>query len=417
MTIKSLNQAVRDLRRNPTRTVLTTLGIIIGISTVILVLAAGEGFRSFINRQVEGYGTNIIIAQTYVPPTTRAREAGSNNPLSAVSFSAITTLRTRDVEDIKLLPNVVDAYGAAMTQNSFAYRERTKTAFVMGADTARFRIDQGVLAAGRPYTEQEDRGAAQVVILGSSLASDLFEDGDPVGKTVRVGSYNFEVIGVYEPRGGLALNGEDDQAVVPLRTAQKKLMGIDYLFYLVAQVDDIDQSDAVAEDIRFTLRQNHGITDPTKDDFLVQTAAQSMETFNTVLAGTTFLLIAVAAISLIVGGVGIMNIMYVTVTERISEIGLKKALGASNADILYEFLIEAVLVTLLGGVIGILWGSLMAFVVSLIANQIGLAWAFTVPISGILLGLGVSSVIGLSFGVFPARRAAKLDPIEALRYE
>ncbi|KKW29903.1 MAG: Macrolide efflux ABC transporter, permease/ATP-binding protein, partial [Parcubacteria group bacterium GW2011_GWA2_52_8] len=292
-----------------------------------------------------------------------------------------------------------------------------KTAFVMGADTARFRIDQGVLAAGRPYTEQEDRGAAQVVILGSSLASDLFEDGDPVGKTVRVGSYNFEVIGVYEPRGGLALNGEDDQAVVPLRTAQKKLMGIDYLFYLVAQVDDIDQSDAVAEDIRFTLRQNHGITDPTKDDFLVQTAAQSMETFNTVLAGTTFLLIAVAAISLIVGGVGIMNIMYVTVTERISEIGLKKALGASNADILYEFLIEAVLVTLLGGVIGILWGSLMAFVVSLIANQIGLAWAFTVPISGILLGLGVSSVIGLSFGVFPARRAAKLDPIEALRYE
>jgi len=149
----------------------------------------------------------------------------------------------------------------------------------------------------------------------------------------------------------------------------------------------------------------------------VQTAAQSMETFNTVLAGTTFLLIAVAAISLIVGGVGIMNIMYVTVTERISEIGLKKALGASNADILYEFLIEAVLVTLLGGVIGILWGSLMAFVVSLIANQIGLAWAFTVPISGILLGLGVSSVIGLSFGVFPARRAAKLDPIEALRYE
>ena len=149
----------------------------------------------------------------------------------------------------------------------------------------------------------------------------------------------------------------------------------------------------------------------------MQTAAQSMETFNTVLAGTTSLLIAVAAISLIVGGVGIMNIMYVTVTERISEIGLKKALGASNADILYEFLIEAVLVTLLGGVIGILWGSLMAFVVSLIANQIGLAWAFTVPISGILLGLGVSSVIGLSFGVFPARRAAKLDPIEALRYE
>ncbi|KKW22997.1 MAG: Macrolide transport system ATP-binding/permease protein [Parcubacteria group bacterium GW2011_GWA2_51_12] len=417
MKLKTINQAVRDLRRNPTRTLLTTLGIIIGISTVILVLSAGEGFRSFINQQVEAYGSNTIIVQTYVPPTTRAREAGSNNPLSSVSFSAITTLRTRDVEDIKRLPNIADAYGAAMTQKSFAYRQLNKTAFIMGADAARFRIDKAGLAAGRFFTEQEDLAAAQVVVLGSNLASDLFEEEEAVGKTLRVGTYNFEVIGVYEPRGGFALNGEDDQALVPLRTAQKKLMGIDYLFYVIGQVDDVNQSDATAEDIKAVLRQNHGITDPTKDDFLVQTQEQSLSTFNTVLAGTTFLLIAVAAISLIVGGVGIMNIMYVAVTERISEIGLKKALGATNADILNEFLVEAVIVTLLGGAIGILWGSIMAFGISLIASGIGLTWAFIVPPSAILLGLGVSSVIGLAFGVFPARRASKLDPIEALRSE
>jgi putative ABC transport system permease protein len=215
----------------------------------------------------------------------------------------------------------------------------------------------------------------------------------------------------------LGFSNDDQQVYIPLVTAQKKLLGIDHLLYMVAQTKDPNQTAPVAEDIRLILRRNHGISDPAKDDFNVQNQAQSLDTFNTILQGITFLLIAIAAISLLVGGVGIMNIMYVVVTERISEIGLKKALGAKPADILSEFLVEAVLLTIAGGILGIGFGALVSFVISKGATAYGLPWAFSVPLSGIALGMGVSGGIGLLFGVFPARRAAKLDPIEALRYE
>jgi putative ABC transport system permease protein len=258
--------------------------------------------------------------------------------------------------------------------------------------------------------------AAQVAVLGYNIAEDLFGDEDPIGKTVRVGTYNFQVVGVYEKRGGFG-NGSDDQVFVPLATAQKKLLGIDYLFYVLAELRDNSIAEATAEDMRQILRSNHDITEEYKDDFAVNTQAGNLDTFNTILNGVTFLLIAVAAISLLVGGVGIMNIMYVVVTERISEIGLKKALGARNFDILSEFLIEAILLTLGGGLLGVGLGALISYGISIIAQSAGLAWEFSVPLSGIALGVGVAGGIGLLFGVFPARRAARLDPMEALRYE
>lgn len=186
---------------------------------------------------------------------------------------------------------------------------------------------------------------------------------------------------------------------------------------IIAEAQDPNLGEATAEDIRVAMRSNHSITDPDKDDFLVQTAAQGLETFNTIFQGITFLLIAIAAISLIVGGVGIMNIMYVVVTERTAEIGLKKALGAKPSDILNEFLIEAVLITAIGGAAGVAFGSFLGWIVSVIATASGLEWAFAVPLYAIGLGLGVSSAIGITFGVLPARSASKLDPIEALRYE
>jgi putative ABC transport system permease protein len=416
---KSFQQAVRGLRANPARTLLTTLGIVIGIATVIIVLSAGAGFRSYINGQIDAFGTNFVTVQTKVPPSTKARQKGGLNAAGEPGSQAvaITSLKTRDIDSIKRLPNIVDAYGVVIGQQVTSYKQVSKNAFIFAADAARFNIDKGVVAQGRPYTGQEDLGAAQVAVLGHDIAADLFGNEDPIGKNIRVGAYNFTVIGVYEARGSFGFSNDDQQVFVPLNTAQKKLLGIDYLFYGLAQMRDNKLSEATAADISEVIRANHGITDPTKDDFTVQTQAQGLATFDTILSAVTLLLIAVATISLVVGGVGIMNIMYVVVTERIAEIGLKKALGARDSDILREFLIEAVLLTVGGGILGIASGALVSFAISRIASALGFAWAFSVPISGIVLGLAVAGGIGLIFGVFPARRAAKMDPMEALRYE
>jgi putative ABC transport system permease protein len=419
--LNSFKQATKTLFSNPVRTGLTTLGIVIGIATVIIVLSAGEGFRSYINYQVEAFGTNFLTIETRVPPTTRDRNSSSFNGggggSSANQAVAITTLRNKDVEDIKQIKNIKGVYGAVIGQKIVSYKQISKNAFVFGASASRFDIDKGVLKIGRPYTETEDKAAAQVVILGYDIAQSLFGNEDPLDKNIRVGEYNFLVIGVYEQRGSFGFSNDDKQIFVPLNTAQKKLLGINHLFFVLAQMQDNSMADATADDVARVVRRNHDITDPVKDDFKVQTSAQGLETFGTILSGVTFLLIAVAAISLLVGGVGIMNIMYVSVTERISEIGLKKSLGAKNSDILKEFLIESILLTVLGGVVGVMLGALVSFGVAKVATAFGFPWKFIVPVSAIVLSFSVAGGIGLIFGVFPARSASKLDPMEALRQE
>jgi putative ABC transport system permease protein len=418
--LSAFSQSVKALRSNLVRTGLTTLGIVIGIGTVILVLSAGEGFRSLINSQLEAYGTNTLFIQTRVPPTTKNKGAGaaSADQSRANSPVAITTLKTRDLEDIKKLPNVLNTYGMVVGQKVVSYKNVEKSILFYATSAARFDIDKGKLESGRFFTQAEDTGADQVAILGSSLANDLFGQQDPVGQLVRVGDINFSIIGVYEPRGGLG-GDEDNTIYIPLRTGQKKLLGIDHLLMAIVQVRDTNLAEATADDIRMVLRRNHNTdeTNPDKDDFVVQTQADALGTFNTIFNGITILLIAIAAISLIVGGVGIMNIMYVVVTERTSEIGLKKALGAKPADILNEFLIEAVLVTVIGGIFGIIFGAFLGWVVSVIAQSANLAWTFSVPLYSIAIGVGVSATIGILFGVLPAKQAAKLDPIRALQHE
>jgi len=414
-------QAIRGIKSNPSRTFLTTLGIMIGIGTVILVLSAGEGFKSYINAQVEAYGSNSIIVETSVPASTKARSGGAsdsgNANSSGVNAVPITTLKIRDVEDIKKIPNVKNAYGASMGQQVVTYKGVSKTSFIFGASASRFDIDKGVIAKGRGYSEQEDKSLSQVAVLGSKIATDLFGENSPLGKLVRIGNYNFEIIGVYESKGSFGPMSEDEEVFIPVTTLQKKIQGVDYLIYSVVELQDNSKANATKLDIIDTLRRNHYITDPTRDDFKVNTQEESLSTFNTILQAITFLLIAIASISLVVGGVGVMNIMYVVVTERIGEIGLKKALGAREKDILYEFLIEAVLLTIIGGVIGIIGGSFLSFIVSKIMQNTGLDWKFIVPISGVILSVSVSMIIGVVFGVFPARNAARLDPIVALNRE
>src|SRR3989344_4927646 len=411
--LTAFNQSIKALRSNPVRTGLTTLGIVIGIGTVILVLSAGEGFRGFINAQVDAFGSNTLFIEPRVPPTTKNRNTGGaagaaqSDQSRANSPVAITTLKNRDIEEIKRLPNIQNAYGMVVGQKVVSFGNVAKNSLIYGASPERFEIDKGELNGGRFYTPAEDAGAVQVVVIGNALAKDLFGESEPIGKLIRVGELNFEVIGVYEARGAFGGMDIDQSVFIPLLTAQKKLLGIDYLLFAIAQLQDANLGEATAEDIKQVLRENHNITNPEKDDFYVQTQAEAMETFNTIFGGLTALLIAIAAISLIVGGVGIMNIMYVVVTERTAEIGLKKALGAKQSDILNEFLIEAVLVTVLGGIMGICFGSFLAWIVSLVAMKGGLAWGFSVPVYAILLAVGVSAAIGIGFGVLPARQAAK----------
>ena len=415
----TFRESWRGLRSNPGRTVLTTLGIVIGISTVILVLSAGAGFKSLINNEINSLGTNTLFIKTLVPPTTKARAAASASVGlgggGAATGVVITSLKQQDLNDITLLPNVTGAYGEVTGQAVASYRNNEESVIYYGASAEKFQIDTHKLSAGRFYTASEDAGGAQVAILGSDLATDLFGQTNPVGQLVRMGTLNFQVIGVYLPQG--ASFGADDGLYMPLVTAQDKMLGINYLQLAVVQLKDDNLSNATITQIDAVLQHNHNITDPAKDDFQVQSQASALGTFNTIFNGITALLIAVAAISLVVGGVGIMNIMYVVVTERTAEIGLKKSIGASNQDILNEFLLESVLVTLLGGVIGIAFGSFLGWVISRIAIAHNLAWTFSVPLSGIALAFGVSAAIGIGFGVFPAWNASKLDPIEALRYE
>ncbi len=414
MNSKALTQSIKALTANPVRTVLTTLGIMIGIATVIMVLSAGAGFKSLINDQVASLGSNTLFIKTRVPPTTKNRAA--TNALTPGIAVGITTFNQRDLDDIKKLNNVVNDYGMVTGMAVASYRNNNKSAIYYGSSYERFAIDQHELSVGRFYTQAEDTGAAQVAILGSSLAKQLFLQDDPIGKVVRIGNLNFQVIGIYKSQGG-GDTGPDGGIYVPLKTAQFKMLGISYITVGVVQLKDTNLADATAAGISQTLMHNHNISDPAKDDFTVVTQAQVLDIYNTIFNGITILLIAIASISLIVGGVGIMNIMYVVVTERTAEIGLKKALGATNSDILKEFLIESVLVTILGGIIGVLFGSLLSWLLAIIATANGLTWVFTVPLYAIAIAVGVSAAIGISFGVLPARSAAKLDPIEALRYE
>ena len=415
--LTALKQSIKALRSNPGRTALTMLGIIIGISTVILVLSAGAGFRSLINAQVEAFGSNTLFIKIRVPPTTKNRAASASQAGLSSAFSGVvvSSFKQRDLDDIKKLSGVVDDYGIVTGQALASYRDNKKSTIYYGASAERFNIDKTKLAEGRFYTQAEDTGGAQVVILGATIAKDLFGQDDPIGKLLRLGNLNFQVVGVYETQG--ALSESDNIVFMPLVTAQRKMLGIDYISVGIVELSDLNAADSTIAQINSLMEHNHNITDPAKDDFVVQSQAQAMDTFNTIFNGITYLLIAIAAISLLVGGVGIMNIMYVVVTERTSEIGLKKALGAREADILNEFLLEAVLVTIFGGIVGIAFGAFLGWVVSIAAASAHLAWAFSVPFYAIVLGFGVSAVIGIFFGVFPARSAARMDPIEALRYE
>ncbi|MBT4447575.1 MAG: FtsX-like permease family protein [Candidatus Komeilibacteria bacterium] len=404
------NIAVRALSRSKLRTFLTVLGVLVGISSVTIIISAGNSIETLIFKQIEGFGSNYIQTEVRVPK-------GSGGNSAMVQGVVISTMKEKDRQDFLKLDNIDKTYGAVITQDIVSWQGELNKVMIYGVGADYINIDTTEIDVGRFYTADEDDSMARVIVLGSKVKEDLFGPSDAIGQNVKINKTSFKVIGVAKPRGAVFTFDLDDMVFVPVKTTQKLLMGIDYLQAITSQMVDSSKEDETAEQMRQILRENHEIDDPDKDDFEVMSGTEAKEMMATILGGMTILLVVLAGLSLIVGGVGIMNIMYATVAERTFEIGLRKAVGASPKDILQQFLIESIIITFLGGVFGIILGIIVIYAVYLGANYYGMDWPLAISWLGILLAIVFSVVVGLIFGLYPARKAAKLDPITALRKE
>lgn len=405
-----IKTAAVGLSTNKSRSLLTILGIVIGITSIIIVMSVGQGAENLILGEIDGIGSRTIS----IDPGKRA--SGPSD------FAELYTdsLRQRDVDALKKATNVqnLDLITPQVIQPAaLVYENETERASVMGVSESMPEIFSMFTDQGQFFTEADVNQRARVVVLGAELKENLFGLSDAIGQNVRIKDQSFRVIGVLEKKGQ-AIISLDKMAVVPYTTAQQYISGTDYFNSIALRVDSELNLDRAVADITATMRESHNIEDPDDDDFNITTQADAAETVGTITLVLTVLLGSVAGISLVVGGIGIMNIMLVSVSERTREIGLRKALGATNKDILTQFLYEAVMLTALGGLIGIILGTSISYLASLaLSAYVAEGWTFTFPISAALLGLGVSGAIGLMFGIYPAKRAAQKSPMEALRYE
>ncbi len=418
--------ALRAMRANKVRTGLTVLGMVIGITSVIIVFSAGEGINSLILGEIEAFGGSDMIETEIKVPSTQKQTSEVQAGMNLAMGVQVTTLTLDDMEDVNNIPNVIDGYAGIMGQEQVSYGNELRKAFLLGVTSSFINIDQSEIDYGRFFTDSEDKSLAQVAILGHKIKDKLFGSSDPVGKSVKIRKKKFRVIGILKERGAVMTIDFDDFVYVPIRTLQKKVMGIDHFTYMMHRVENPELIEDTQEEMRFILRENHNLPHPegptswqgaAKDDFRVVSMTESMEIMDTVTGAITLLLLAIVAISLVVGGVGILNIMYVVVTERTQEIGLRKAVGARYRDIMLQFLIEAVLITIAGGIVGIILGIGISYLISVGANSYGLDWQFSVPTRAFVTALSFSAFFGILFGVYPARKAAKLEPVEALRNE
>lgn len=419
----TIKTALRAMSLNKVRTGLTILGMVIGIASVVIVFSAGEGISSLITGQIESFGTDFIETEIKVPTGKKGTAAETQGAIAMTQGLQVTTLSLEDLDDITKLPNIINGYANILSQDKVSYGNETKKAILLGATASYIDIDKSEVESGRFFSDSEDKSLAQVAVLGSKIKDKLFGDSDPIGKSIKIKKTKFRIIGVMEERGAVMTMDFDDYVYLPVRTLQKKLMGVNHVLYMVHKVSDMSIVESTAEDIRFTLRENHNIDMPldpkdiSKDDFRVVTMTEMMDTLGVITGAITLLLLAIVAISIVVGGVGIMNIMYVIVSERTSEIGLRKAVGAKFKDIMGQFIIESILITIIGGVVGIIVGVLVSYLISVGANYSGLDWKFSVPLKAYVVALSFSFIFGVAFGAYPARKAARMEPVEALRNE
>ena len=388
---------------NKSRSSLTMLGIIIGVASVVLMVSMGKSFQNYILTQIQSIGTNTVD----VFPVGLEKQGGNMQSLTFEDYNAVKKLST--VENVAPV---------ILVGKSVKYGKDEVSPMVMGTYEGIFQNYNLKLDKGRLLDTSDRDGARSVAVISYKTAKDLFGDANPLGKHVTIGDASFTVVGTIQSQGSLLLSNLDTPVYIPFSTA-KALTGQKNLTYMTLKAKG---DPAIAQaDITSLLRQRHRIINPTndpdKDDFVARSAEQITSIVNSVTLGLTVFLSLVAAISLLVGGIGIMNIMLVSVTERTREIGLRKAVGARRRDILLQFLIEAVALTFTGGAVGIVIGLLMGFGLSALAAKALGTFAFVASFSSILLAVVMAVGTGLLFGIYPARRAARLDPIEALRFE
>lgn len=401
-----ISEAVSTLTLNKLRTGLATLGIVIGIGSVIALVSLGQSGQKAVESQIQSLGSNLL---TVIPGALRAGDirsaAGTSTTLTWDDAKAIA--QTPKIESIKSVsPELLRRVQVV------AGRENTNTQ-ILGV-TPEYQQARSIGIQNGIFISQRDiDGMTKVAVLGPQVVTDLFGEGaNPVGKAIRINNLTFRIIGVTVAKGAAGFSNQDDIVFVPLSTAQKQLFGVDFVGSISIEVEDEKKMDEMRDQVGYFLLARHKIRDPQNADFTIFSQADVLGAAQQVTGIFTALLSGIAAISLLVGGIGIMNIMLVTVTERTREIGLRKALGAKKKAVVTQFLIESIILTFAGGVIGMAVGIAASFIIASFINL-----PFTLSVQSVLLAIGVSGAIGVIFGWYPARKAANLQPIEALRYE
>lgn len=405
MNIKNLiTIALRALSNNKMRGFLTMLGIIIGVASVITMLAIGEGSKQSIKGQISDMGSNMI----FVMPNYN-REGVSK------SASSMESLKIKDCENIKEeCPHVKEVSPVVDASGQLIYGDNNHPISVTGASPSYLDIRKLTIQDGAMFTEQDVKSSAKVCIIGKTVVDELFTQGeDPIGKIIRYNSIPFKIVGVLKSKGSSTMGqDQDDVMIAPYTTIQKRVLAITHIQTIFTSATNENDSQKAIAEITDVLNRNHKIQEGQEADFEIKSQQELMQTIDTVTSLITTLLGSIAGISLLVGGIGIMNIMYVSVTERTKEIGLRMSVGARGRDVLSQFLVEAIILSVSGGVLGIIFGVSISYIVKLATG-----YAISVSTFSIVLAFAVCTIIGIFFGWYPAKKAANLDPIEAIRYE
>jgi putative ABC transport system permease protein len=401
-----IKEALVSLTLNKMRTALATLGIIIGTGSVIALISLGQASQKQVQTQIQSLGSNLLTVMPGAQNSGGIRGAqGSIQTLTYEDAKAIST--SSQITTVKTVSPEVQKRSQVI-----AGKNNTNTQ-IIGATPVYTQVHNLNISSGNFLSQRDIDSMTNNAVLGPTAASDLFgESTDPIGQTIKINGQLFKVIGVTVSKGGSGFNNPDDQIFIPLTTAQTKLFGMDYLSSISLEAVDANDMTTAQNQVGYLLLSRHKLSDPSQADFIIMSQQDILGAASQITGTITALLSGIAAISLIVGGIGIMNIMLVTVTERTREIGLRKALGAKKKLVITQFLIESIILTFTGGIIGVIIGALVSLILSNIMSL-----PFTLAVHSVLLALGVSGGIGILFGWYPARKAAQLQPIEALRYE